>query len=165
MMDLPEAPVFRPTQEEWEDPLAYISSVVRPGAEAKWGAAKICPPPGWAPAFAIDKRRLKFPTRLQAVHKLQSKDDSAAVRQFWDDFDASQRASGSRQKKKPTFAGQEIDLYRLHRLVTKRGGYEKVTEEKGWKDVAATLQVRGLTPAVLPWLLAGAGAHAGAHPA
>lgn len=28
-LELPEAPVFRPTAEEWADPLAYIANVVR----------------------------------------------------------------------------------------------------------------------------------------
>jgi histone demethylase JARID1 len=150
-MELPEAPVFRPTQEEWQDPLAYINTVVRPSCEAIYGICKILPPEGWAPPFAIDKRRLKFPTRLQAVHQLQSRDTSAAVKLFWRGYKESLRASGAKHKKSPTFAGQEIDLYRLHRLVNKRGGYQVVTEEKGWRDVATALQVRGPGGAPLTW--------------
>lgn len=134
-----EAPTFRPSAEEWKDPMAYIA-FVRRHAEAA-GIAKIIPPEGWDPPFAIDKRRLKLPTKVLSVHQLQSKDTSAAVKQFWQAYNGFMDASGSKLKKKPTFVGQEIDLYRLYRLVTKRGGFAAVTEERGWKDIVTGLQV------------------------
>ncbi|KAJ9583389.1 hypothetical protein L9F63_022255, partial [Diploptera punctata] len=46
----PEAPVFEPTSEEFQDPLGYIRKI-RPVAE-KSGICKIKPPPG--PLFSLD---------------------------------------------------------------------------------------------------------------
>lgn len=136
-----EAPTFWPTAEDWEDPLRYIC-FVRRQAEVI-GAAKIVPPAGWDAPLAIDKKLFMLGTRLQSVHQLQSRDTSAAMKQFWDSFEAFQDASGSRVKKTPTIGGHEIDLYRLYRLVHKRGGFETVTEEKGWREILSALQVRG----------------------
>jgi histone demethylase JARID1 len=133
-----EGPTFRPSAEEWRDPMAYIA-FVRRHAEAA-GIAKIIPP-NFEPDFAFDKKR-KVPTKLLSVHQLQTKDTSAAVKHFWEDYNAFLEASGSnRPKKKPTFIGQEIDLYALYRVTMKRGGYHSVTEDKTWKEIVAALQV------------------------
>jgi Ras-related protein Rab-1A len=35
----------------------------------------------------------------------------------------------------PTVNGKELDLYRLHRLVNKMGGYNKITSKDSWKSV------------------------------
>ena len=138
-----ETPVFRPSAEEWRDPLAYIAYIRQNGAEEA-GMAKIIPPEGWNSSFAIDRRRLKLPTKLVSVHMLAAKETSAAVLQhFWDAYNAFMVSSGfSRLKKTPTFMGQEIDLYRLFRLVSKRGGYAAVSDDKGgWRDVVLAMQV------------------------
>ena len=44
VLELPPAPVFRPTAAEFEDPLAYIAKIQPRGAHA--GIAKIIPPEG-----------------------------------------------------------------------------------------------------------------------
>jgi hypothetical protein len=134
-----EAPCFQPTAEEWTDPMAYLSWVRRQAEP--YGVAKIVPPQGFSPPLAFDRRR-KLPTKLLSVHQLQSRDTSAAIKHFYDAYDGFMEANGTRLKKKPTLMGQELDLYRLYRLVTKRGGYNAVTEERGWKDIMAALQVR-----------------------
>lgn len=46
--EVPEAPVYRPSAEEWEDPLGYIASIQE--AAAKAGIAKIIPPTGVRPS-------------------------------------------------------------------------------------------------------------------
>lgn len=119
--------------------MKYIASIKKK-AEIT-GIAKIVPPKGWEPPFNVDKRRFRFPTRKQSVHQLLSRDTSAAVKQFWDDFDAFSAENGTKLKKKPMAGGQEIDLYVLYRMVKKRGGYHAVSEEKGWKDIVAAMQV------------------------
>jgi histone demethylase JARID1 len=52
MFGLQEAPTFRPTAEEFKDPVQYIQKI-REEAE-KFGIAKIVPPQNWNPPFSID---------------------------------------------------------------------------------------------------------------
>ena len=47
-----EAPTYRPTEDEWRDPLEYILSISAEGR--KYGICKIIPPDSWDPGFAID---------------------------------------------------------------------------------------------------------------
>jgi histone demethylase JARID1 len=49
---LQEAPTFRPTEEEFKNPMEYIRKIAPEGR--KYGIAKIIPPDGWNPDFAID---------------------------------------------------------------------------------------------------------------
>ena len=49
---LPEAPTFRPTEEEFKDPVAYIQKIAPEGK--RYGICRVVPPEGWQPPFAID---------------------------------------------------------------------------------------------------------------
>ena len=49
---IPEAPTFRPTEEEFKDPVAYIQKIAPEGR--KYGICRVVPPEGWQPTFAID---------------------------------------------------------------------------------------------------------------
>ena len=49
---LQDAPTFRPTDEEFRDPMGYIRKIAPEGS--KYGICKIIPPEGWNPDFAID---------------------------------------------------------------------------------------------------------------
>jgi len=68
--DIPAAPVFYPTVDEFKNPLAYIEKI-RPEAEM-FGICKIVPPEGWNPPCQIklDNPRV-FPTKRQKINTLQ----------------------------------------------------------------------------------------------
>ena len=135
-----EAPVFRPTPEEFEHPLRYIASI-RPTAEA-YGICKVIPPAGWKPPYVVDRATFRFKTRIQSVHELQERPDTQeAADQFQDEFTAFLQATGRPVKKAPVFGGMPIDLSKLYKVVLRRGGYALVTHNKGWRDVGRLLQV------------------------
>jgi histone demethylase JARID1 len=52
MFGLQEAKTYRPTAEQFKDPLQYIQSIREEGQ--KYGIIKIIPPDTWNPAFAVD---------------------------------------------------------------------------------------------------------------
>jgi hypothetical protein len=52
MFGLKEAPTYRPTAEEFKDPVQYIAKIREEAA--KFGIAKIVPPDSWNPPFAVD---------------------------------------------------------------------------------------------------------------
>lgn len=54
LFGLVDAPVFRPTDEEFTDPIRYIEKI-RPEAE-HFGICKIVPPRSWRLKFALDSR-------------------------------------------------------------------------------------------------------------
>ncbi|XP_022745077.1 putative lysine-specific demethylase JMJ16 isoform X2 [Durio zibethinus] len=74
--DLEDAPVFYPTEEEFEDTLKYIASI-RPIAE-QYGLCRIVPPSSWKPPCPLKEKnrwdKSRFATRVQRVDKLQNRD-------------------------------------------------------------------------------------------
>lgn len=71
-----EAPIFYPTEEEFQDTLGYIASI-RPRAEA-YGICRIVPPPSWKPPCPLKEKevweRANFSTRIQQVDLLQNRE-------------------------------------------------------------------------------------------
>uniref|UniRef100_A0A1D1Y1R8 Putative lysine-specific demethylase JMJ14 n=1 Tax=Anthurium amnicola TaxID=1678845 RepID=A0A1D1Y1R8_9ARAE len=72
---LNDAPVFYPTEEEFEDTLKYIASI-RPKAEF-YGICRIVPPISWNPPCPLKGKHVwensKFSTRIQKIDKLQNR--------------------------------------------------------------------------------------------
>ena len=69
--DIASAPTFRPTLEEFADPIAYLSSIEARAREA--GICKVIPPRGATPRWNDEAWRrddARFETKLQNVHSL-----------------------------------------------------------------------------------------------
>lgn len=62
---LQEAPTFRPTEEEFRDPMAYMRKIA-PEA-SKYGICKIIPPDSWKPEFAVDTEVRKDNCRFRSL--------------------------------------------------------------------------------------------------
>lgn len=126
-----ECPVFRPTPDEFKNPLAYISKI-RPIAE-KCGIAKILPPESWSPPFAVDVDKLKFTPRVQRLNELEAK--TRVKLNFLDQIAKFWELQGS-SLKIPMVERKALDLYTLHRVVQEEGGMEQTTKERKWAKVA-----------------------------
>ncbi|KAG2305451.1 hypothetical protein Bca4012_061819 [Brassica carinata] len=79
--DLEDAPIFYPSEEEFEDTLSYIAKI-RPRAEM-YGICRIVPPPSWKPPCPLKEKQVwegsKFTTRVQRVDKLQNRSSMKKV--------------------------------------------------------------------------------------
>ncbi|KAL6561896.1 hypothetical protein OROGR_002903 [Orobanche gracilis] len=71
-----DAPIFYPTEEEFQDTLGYIASI-RSTAEA-YGICRIIPPPSWKPTCPLKEKKFwehsKFSTRIQQLDLLQNRE-------------------------------------------------------------------------------------------
>lgn len=131
----PECPVFRPTTEEFKNPLAYISKI-RSIAE-KCGIAKIQPPASWSPPFAVDVDKLRFTPRVQRLNELEAK--TRVKLNFLDQIAKFWELQGS-SLKIPMVERKALDLYTLHRIVQEEGGMEQTTKDRKWAKVANRMQ-------------------------
>ena len=64
-----EAVTFRPTLDEFNDPLEYIKKIRHVGE--KYGVCKIKPPASWRPSFCLDLKSFKFTPRVQRLNELE----------------------------------------------------------------------------------------------
>ncbi|KAL2348037.1 hypothetical protein Fmac_002037 [Flemingia macrophylla] len=132
---IPTGPVYYPTEDEFKDPLEYIYKI-RPEAEP-YGICKIVPPKTWKPPFALDLDHFTFPTKSQAIHKLQARPAASDSKTFDLEYSRFLRdRSAKKSRKRVVFEGQELDLCKLFNAVKRFGGYDKVVDGKKWGDVA-----------------------------
>ena len=136
---LQEAPTFRPTEAEFEDPFAYIKKIRVEGE--KYGICKIIPPDSWKPEFSINTERFFFKTRRQ---ELNSVEGSARTNlQYLDQLAKFHKQNGMNLNRFPSVDKRPLDLYKLKKAVETRGGFEKVCKLKKWAEIGRDLGYSG----------------------
>ncbi|CAL1375354.1 unnamed protein product [Linum trigynum] len=135
-LNVPPAPVYYPSVEEFKDPLEYIHKI-RTEAE-RYGICRIVPPQGWSPPFAINSDSFSFPTKTQAIHQLQVRPASCDSETFELEYTRFLEEQGGRKsrKKRVVFEGEDLDLCKLFNAVKRFGGYDKVLDDKKWGEVS-----------------------------
>jgi hypothetical protein len=132
-----EAVTFRPSIDDFADPLAYINQI-RHIAE-NYGICKIIPPKTWRPTFCIDMNAFKFTPRVQRLNELEAKtrikiNFLERLSQFWD-------LQGGKFRI-PILERKPIDLYKLYKTVEQMGGIEQVTKNKQWSQLIKKLDLK-----------------------
>ncbi|XP_057817430.2 lysine-specific demethylase JMJ17 isoform X1 [Cryptomeria japonica] len=138
-LNLPQAPVFYPSEEEFTDPLAFIEKI-RGEAEA-YGMCRIVPPKSWKPPFALDMQKMAFPTKMQALHHLSQRPSTCDADTFHLDYARfmQERGQTGALPTEPSIQGQRVDLCQLYNAVKRHGGFRKVLHSKKWGEVARIL--------------------------
>ena len=136
---LQEAPTFRPSEDEFQDPFDYISKI-RPEAE-KYGICKIVPPENWTPDFSINTERFFFKTRLQQLNSVEG--GTRTNIQYLDQLAKFHKQNGMNLNRFPSVDKRPLDLYKLKKAVECRGGFEKVCKLKKWAEIGRDLGYSG----------------------
>lgn len=69
--EIDEMPVYRPSEEEFRNPINYIEHLYHDERVHQYGCIKIIPPPNFKPELSFDvKSDRRLPTRYQVLHKL-----------------------------------------------------------------------------------------------
>ncbi|THH02163.1 hypothetical protein EW026_g654 [Hermanssonia centrifuga] len=137
---LTDCPTFRPTPEQFKDPMAYVRSI---SENAKsYGMCKIIPPLGWAMPFVTDTETFRFKTRLQRLNSIEA--SSRAKVNFLEQLYRFHKQQGNPRVSVPTINHKPLDLWLLRKEVHKLGGYDAVTRSKKWADLGRLLGYGGI---------------------
>ncbi|XP_020527065.1 lysine-specific demethylase 5B isoform X1 [Amborella trichopoda] len=137
-LNLPQAPVYYPTEEEFKDPLGFIEQIR--GEAERYGICRIVPPKSWKPPFSLELDSFTFPTKTQPIHQLQVRSAPCDPKTFDLDYNRFlDRRSSRKLRKKVVFEGEELDLCRLFNAVKRYGGYDKVVTKRNWVSVARVM--------------------------
>ncbi|CAB1350972.1 unnamed protein product [Coregonus sp. 'balchen'] len=133
---LGEAPVFSPTQREFQDPLVYLDSV-REGAEP-CGLCRVVPPADWRPECKLNDE-MRFVTQVQRIHKLGRRwgpnvQRLACIKKHL-------KSQGITMEDPPLIGGCEVDLARFFQLINDMGGMQQVMDLKKWSKLADLLRI------------------------
>lgn len=128
---LTEAPIFRPTEAEFQDPIEYIERITP--IASRFGICRIIPPESFKPECRVSDE-MRFTAYNQYVHKMlhrwgPSSKEFSAIKKYL----ATQSITLQRP---PLIAGIEVDLPRLYHTVQELGGLKEVIEKKKWAKVA-----------------------------
>ncbi|KAJ5908573.1 hypothetical protein N7495_001255 [Penicillium taxi] len=167
---LPEAPTFRPTEEEFKDPVAYIQKIAPEGR--KYGICRVIPPDNWQPTFAIDTEvlypsfdltadlispaetgfrmenamqllcfRFHFKTRRQELNSVEG--GNRANMNYIDGLAMFHKQHGTNYSRLPSVDKRPLDLYKLKKAVEIRGGFDSVCKTKKWAEIGRDLGYSG----------------------
>uniref|UniRef100_A0A1Q3F7T9 Protein Jumonji n=1 Tax=Culex tarsalis TaxID=7177 RepID=A0A1Q3F7T9_CULTA len=126
-----EAPVFKPNDKEFHDPIEYIERIAP--VAARFGICRIIPPASFKPECRITDD-MRFMAYNQYVHKMlhrwgPSAKEYAAIKKYL----ATQSIN---LQSPPLIGGMEVDLPRLYHTVQELGGLKEVIEKKKWARVS-----------------------------
>lgn len=136
---LPEAPTYRPTEEEFKDPNEYIRKIAPEGA--KYGICRIIPPENWNPPFAVDTERFHFKTRRQELNSVEG--GTRANLNYLDQLAKFHKQHGTNLNRFPSVDKRPLDLYKLKKAVEVRGGFDQVCKLKKWAEIGRDLGYSG----------------------
>lgn len=139
MFGLQEAPTYRPTAEQFKDPVAYMQSI-REEAQ-QYGIVKIVPPDTWNPPFAVDTERFHFRTRRQELNSVEG--GTRANLNYLDQLAKFHKQHGHSLTRFPSVDKRPLDLYKLKKAVETRGGFERVCKQKKWAEIGRDLGYSG----------------------
>ncbi|GAM83932.1 hypothetical protein ANO11243_019220 [Dothideomycetidae sp. 11243] len=137
--EIPEAPIYRPTEEEFRDPMEYMHKIAPEGR--KYGIIKIVPPDSWNPTFAIDTTRFHFRVRRQELNSVEG--GTRANLNYLDQLAKFHRQHGTSLTRFPSVDKRPLDLYKLKKAVESRGGFESVCRLKKWAEIGRDLGYSG----------------------
>ncbi|KAG0689446.1 hypothetical protein C6P40_005055 [Pichia californica] len=133
-------PELKPTMEEFEDIYSYIESIKDIGE--KYGAVKIIPPKEFSPKFSINLESFWIKSKRQLWRS--SSEELNARYEFYRQLKVCLKAKSNYSiHKLPCIDKRAIDLYRLFRVVTLRGGFENCCNEKLWAQIGRELGFYG----------------------
>ncbi|KAM7355310.1 jumonji, AT rich interactive domain 2 [Cochliomyia hominivorax] len=126
-----EAPIFRPSEKEFADPIEFIERITP--IAARFGICKIIPPASFKPECRISDE-MRFTAYNQYVHKLlhrwgPSAKELSAIKKYL-------TTQSIVMNHPPWIGGMEVDLPRLYHTVQELGGLKEVIEKKKWARVA-----------------------------
>ncbi|KAJ5104644.1 Zinc finger PHD-type [Penicillium alfredii] len=153
---IPEAPTFRPTEEEFKDPVAYIQKIAPEGK--KYGICRVVPPENWQPTFAIDTEELNSVeggmapcsadlaaggTTPQHSSDPNLNPGNRANMNYVDQLAMFHKQHGTNYSRLPSVDKRPLDLYKLKKAVETRGGFEQVCKTKKWAEIGRDLGYSG----------------------